>query len=97
MSKDENYIVLDKCHDGKDTIQVIKSMRNTITNQALLLEEIINHCNNEVWYQELRLNAKNPSCQIKEQKDKEIAINRKEFAESILTKVKNWEGNKNGK
>ena len=45
---DENYVVLDKCHDGKDTIQVIKSMKNVITNQASLLEYVFNLLQNEI-------------------------------------------------
>ena len=52
-----------------------------------LLKKIKGRMKNEVWYQELRLNAKNPSCQIKEQKDKEIAINRKELAQSVLNLI----------
>ena len=91
MSKDENYVVLDKCHDGKDTIQVIKSMKNTITNQALLLEEIINHCDDEV-----KENEKHHWSTMVDGTDG-ICEGRLEFAESILNKVKNWEGNKNDK
>jgi len=49
-----------------------------------LLKEIKRRLGNEVWYQELRLNAKNPAFQIKQDKDIEIAINRKELAEGIL-------------
>ena len=49
-----------------------------------LLKEIKRRLGKEVWYQELRLNAKNPAFQIKQDKDIEIAINRKELAEGIL-------------
>jgi len=48
-----------------------------------LLEEIKERLEREVWYQELRLNAKNPAFQIKQDKEVEIAINRKELAEGI--------------
>jgi hypothetical protein len=89
MSKDENYVVLDKCHDGKDTIQVIESMRNTITNQALLLEEIINHCDDEV-----KINEEYHWSTMGDGTDG-ICRGRLEFAESILTKVENWRGNEN--
>ena len=88
---DENYVVLDKCHDGKDTIQVIKSMKNTITNQALLLEEIINHCDDEV-----KENEEHHWSTMVDGTDG-VCKGRLEFAESILNKVKNWEGNKNDK
>tara|TARA_R100000805_G_scaffold1841_1_gene2834 strand:+ start:811 stop:1005 length:195 start_codon:yes stop_codon:yes gene_type:complete len=54
-----------------------------MTNEEII-EKVKKRMENEVWYQELRLNAKNPACKIKEQKDKEIAINRKELAQSIL-------------
>jgi len=49
-----------------------------------LLKEIKRRLRNEVWYQELRLNAKNPTYRIKKDKDVEIAINRKELAEGIV-------------
>lgn len=93
MNKDENYVVLDKCHDGKDTIQVIESMRNTITNQALLLEEIINHCIDEV-----KENKKHHWSTVADGVDLHgmgICRGRLLFAESILTKVENWRGNEN--
>ncbi len=89
MSKDENYVVLDKCHDGKDTIQVIESMKNTITNQALLLEEIINHCDDEV-----KENEEHHWSTIVDGTGY-ICRGRLEFAKSILTKVENWRGNEN--
>ena len=53
------------------------------------LNKIKERLENEVWYQELRLNAKIPM--LKETKDKEIAINRKELAESILNLIKKGE------
>ena len=53
-----------------------------------LLEEIKERLEREVWYQELRLNAKNPAFQIKQDKEVEIAINRKELAEGILKLIK---------
>lgn len=53
-----------------------------------IIEKLKKRMENEVWYQELRLNAKNPACKIKEQKEKEIAINRKELAQSILKLIK---------
>ena len=49
-----------------------------------LLKEIKERLEREVWWQKLRLNAKNPEFQIKEDKDIEIALNRKELAEGIL-------------
>ena len=49
-----------------------------------LLEQIKERLEREVWWQKLRLNAKNPEFQIKEDKDIEIALNRKELAEGIL-------------
>jgi len=58
-----------------------------------LLEEIKERLEREVWYQELRLNAKNPAFQIKQDKEVEIAINRKELAEGILKLIK--KGGKN--
>jgi len=48
-----------------------------------LLKEIKRRLGNEVWYQELRLNAKNPAFHMSEEAT-EIAINRKELAEGIL-------------
>ena len=57
------------------------------------LNKIKERLENEVWYQELRLNAKNPLMQIKQTKDKEIAINRKELAESILNIIKRGKTN----
>ena len=57
------------------------------------LNKIKERLKNEVWYQELRLNAKNPLMQIKQIKDKEIAINRKELAESILNLIKKGKTN----
>jgi len=60
-----------------------------------LLEEIKERLEREVWYQELRLNAKNSAFQIKQDKDIEIAINRKELAEGILKLIK--KGGQNGK
>jgi hypothetical protein len=53
-------------------------------NNLELLGEIKGRLEREVWYQELRLNAKNPAFQIKQDKDIEIAINRKELAEGIV-------------
>jgi len=53
-----------------------------------ILKKIESRLENEVWYQELRLNAKNPAFQIKQDKDIEIAINRKELAEGILKLIK---------
>ena len=53
-------------------------------NNLELLGEIKGRLEREVWYQELRLNAKNRAFQIKQDKDIEIAINRKELAEGIL-------------
>lgn len=52
-----------------------------------LLKKIENRLENEVWYQELRLNAKNPAFHMSE-KATEIAINRKELAEGILNLIK---------
>ena len=52
------------------------------------LNKIKDRLENEVRYQEIRLNATNPLMQIKKTKDKEIAINRKELAESILNLIK---------
>ena len=49
-----------------------------------LLEQIKERLKREVWWQKLRLNAKNPAFQIKQDKDIEIALNRKELAEGIL-------------
>ena len=49
-----------------------------------LLKEIKERLEREVWWQKLRLNAKNPAFQIKEDKEIEIALNRKELAEGIL-------------
>lgn len=49
-----------------------------------LLEQIKERLEREVWWQKLRLNAKNPAFQIKQDKDIEIALNRKELAEGIL-------------
>ena len=66
-------------------------MKNTITNQALLLEEIINHCDDEV-----KENEKHHWSTMVDGTDG-ICEGRLEFAESILNKVKNWEGNKNDK
>lgn len=57
------------------------------------LNKIKDRLENEVRYQELRLNAKNPLMQIKQTKDKEIAINRKELAESILNIIKKGKNN----
>ena len=57
------------------------------------LNKIKERLKNEVWYQELRLNAKNPLMQIKQIKDKEIAINRKELAESILNLIEKGKTN----
>ena len=48
-----------------------------------LLKEIKRRLGNEVWYQELRLNAKNPAFHMSEEAT-EVAINRKELAEGIL-------------
>mgnify|MGYP001195165764 CR=1 FL=1 len=59
----------------------------------LTLNKIKERLENEVWYQELRLNAKNPLMQIKQTKDKEIAINRKELAESILNLIEKGKTN----
>ena len=59
-----------------------------------LLEEIKERLEREVWYQELRLNAKNPAFHMSE-KATEIAINRKELAEGILKLIK--KGGQNGK
>ena len=52
-----------------------------------LLQEIKERLEREVWYQELRLNAKNPAFHMSE-KTTEIAINRKELAEGILKLIK---------
>jgi len=52
-----------------------------------LLKKIENRLEKEVWYQELRLNAKNPAFYMSE-KATEIAINRKELAEGILNLIK---------
>jgi len=60
-----------------------------------ILKKIESRLEKEVWYQELRLNAKNPAFQIKQDKDIEIAINRKELAEGILKLIKK-EGQTNG-
>ena len=57
------------------------------------LNKIKDRLENEVRYQEIRLNAKNPLMQIKQTKDKEIAINRKELAESILNIIKKGKNN----
>jgi len=48
-----------------------------------LLKEIKRRLGKEVWYQELRLNAKNPAFHMSEEAT-EVAINRKELAEGIL-------------
>jgi hypothetical protein len=48
-----------------------------------LLKEIKGRLEREVWYQELRLNAKNPTFHMSEEAI-EVAINRKELAEGIL-------------
>ena len=57
------------------------------------LNKIKDRLENEVRYQEIRLNATNPLMQIKKTKDKEIAINRKELAESILNLIKRSKNN----
>lgn len=59
-----------------------------------LLKEIKERLEREVWYQELRLNAKNPTFHMSEEAT-EIAINRKELAEGILKLIK--KGGKNEK
>ena len=48
-----------------------------------ILQEIKGRLEREVWYQELRLNAKNPTFHMSEEAT-EVAINRKELAEGIL-------------
>ena len=53
-----------------------------MTNEKII-EKVKKRMENEVWYQELRLNAKNPAFHMSE-KATEIAINRKELAQSIL-------------
>ena len=57
-----------------------------------LLKEIKRRLGNEVWYQELRLNAKNPAFHMSEEAT-EIAINRKELAEGILELIKKEKAN----
>jgi len=52
-------------------------------NNLELLGEIKGRLEREVWYQELRLNAKNPTFHMSEEAT-EVAINRKELAEGIL-------------
>ena len=52
-----------------------------------LLKEIKGRLEREVWYQELRLNAKNPAFHMSEEAT-EVAINRKELAEGILKLIK---------
>ena len=81
----------------KDTIQIINSMKknlelkkNVITNQALLLEYVFDLLQNEIDNTEL-------TEELCESKDDFLVYSRKAFAKSILTKVENWEGNKNDK
>jgi len=50
------------------------------------LNEIKERLEKEVWYQDLRLNAKNPTFNMSDQA-REVAINRKELAESILNLI----------
>ena len=52
-------------------------------NNLELLGEIKGRLEREVWYQEVRLNAKNPTFHMSEEAT-EVAINRKELAEGIL-------------
>jgi len=52
-----------------------------------LLQEIKERLEREVWYQELRLNAKNSAFHMSEEAT-EVAINRKELAEGILKLIK---------
>ena len=73
-------------------MQFLLTNNNNIMDN-LTLNKIKERLENEVWYQELRLNAKNPLMQIKQTKDKEIAINRKELAESILNIIKRGKTN----
>jgi hypothetical protein len=61
-----------------DSILGVKFMNN-----LELLGEIKGRLEREVWYQELRLNAKNPTFHMSEEAT-EVAINRKELAEGIL-------------
>jgi hypothetical protein len=61
-----------------DSILGVKFMNN-----LELLGEIKGRLEREVWYQELRLNAKNPTFHMSVEAT-EVAINRKELAEGIL-------------
>ena len=76
----------------------IKNLERAIENQALLLEEIINLCDDEVKKNEEHhwSTIVDNTGDILIGKMGHICRGRLEFAESILTKVKNWEGNKNG-
>ena len=74
------HLISEMIKEKKKTSDEIDIMSN------ITLNKIKEGLENEVWYQELRLNAKIPM--LKETKDIEIAINRKELAESILNLIK---------
>ena len=74
------HLISEMIKEKKKTSDEIEIMSN------ITLNKIKEGLENEVWYQELRLNAKIPM--LKETKDIEIAINRKELAESILNLIK---------
>tara|TARA_R100000329_G_scaffold129150_1_gene108068 strand:- start:319 stop:651 length:333 start_codon:yes stop_codon:yes gene_type:complete len=74
------HLISEMIKEKKKTSDEIDIMSN------ITLNKIKEGLENEVWYQELRLNAKVPI--LKETKDIEIAINRKELAESILNLIK---------
>ena len=70
--------------------QTIKNLERAIENQATLLEKIVDFCDDEV-----KENEEHHWSTIVDGTG-DICRGRLEFPESILTKVKNWEGNKNG-
>ena len=70
--------------------QTIKNLERAIENQATLLEKIVDFCDDEV-----KENEEHHWSTMVDGTDG-VCRGRLEFAESILTKVKNWEGNKNG-
>ena len=73
-----------------DFTSATTSKQQTIENQATLLEKIVDFCDDEV-----KENEEHHWSTIVDGTG-DICRGRLEFAESILTKVKNWEGNKNG-
>lgn len=70
--------------------QTIKNLERAIENQATLLEKIVDFCDDEV-----KENEKHHWSTMGDGTGG-ICRGRLEFAESILNKVKNLEGNKNG-